>query len=105
MNAFDTLCDTATAHASAVAGRTFKLDGATTLYTGVVDAHRKRTKLAAGGFELQIDATLMAHASQFDGLTLPRTGTRLYCDGHTYTIAELHRDGSGWVFLLQGVNQ
>jgi len=105
MSPFDTLCATSLVDATAVCGQSFKVAGSDTLFTGILDAHRRRTKLGDGGFGIECDSLLTAPKAQFAGLVLPRTGGRLLCNGHTYVIVDITDDPSGIVFGLNGVSQ
>jgi len=105
MSPFDTLCATSLEAAASVCGQSFKLAGTDTLFVGILDAHRRRTKLADGGFGIECDSLLTAAKAQFAGIVLPKTGGRLLCNGHTYVIVDITDDPSGIVFGLNGVSQ
>jgi hypothetical protein len=102
---FDTLCAASLEATAAVCGLSFKLAGCDTLFTGILDAHRRRTKLADGGFGIECDSLLTAAKGQFAGIVLPKTGGRLLCNGHTYVIVDITDDPAGVVFGLNGVSQ
>lgn len=92
---------------AATCGKTFQLvgDATTTLRTGTLDRHRRRTQSQEGGLALECDATLIANLDEFADVGLPATGRRLKCDGATYVIQQVDRDEACATLYLLGVNQ
>lgn len=89
--------------AEATMGQAFAFPGARYpgVFTGVIDAHRRRVRLEMGGLEIDADATLSASKPQFSALPPLAPNVRLTIDRREYVVVEVQEDDAAYTFILK----
>ena len=85
---------------------TFTVDGVTDVtFTGIFNRHQYAERLVIGGFEEDVDGTMVASKPQFTATTwIPNRGKRLCAAGKAFQIVGVTEDTIGYTFSLKGVN-
>lgn len=89
----------------AIAGLSFVVDGIPGQFTGVFNRHEYQETLMAGGFQEEVDATIVAPKAQFAGVWIPNRGKRLFALGKAFQIALVAEDAVSFTFGLKGVHR
>jgi hypothetical protein len=95
----------AVGHLQQVAGSTFTVDGVSGTFTGVYNRHQYSERLSIGGYEEDVDATLIASKDQFEGAWTPVGGKRLFVQSKAHKVLGVTEDEWSFTFTLTGVNK
>ena len=99
--AFDQAIERGMIIAEGLWGDTFTIDGRPSYYVGTFNAYDKAQQIGDGGYEENIDATLVASIAQF-GTYTPKNGIRISVAGQRYVAARVIQDSASWAFQLTG---
>jgi hypothetical protein len=105
MSQFDQLLGAGLGLLDSLAGIPFVVDGVPGQFHGVFNRHEYQETLMVGGFQEEVDATLVAPKGQFSGVWIPNRGKRLFAQNKAFTIAAVSEDAVSYTFGLKGINR
>jgi hypothetical protein len=105
MRQFDQLLGAGLGLLDGLAGIQFVVDGVPGQFHGVFNRHEYQETLMVGGFQEEVDATIVAPKAQFTGVWIPNRGKRLFAQNKAFVIALLAEDAVSFTFGLKGVNR
>jgi hypothetical protein len=85
-------------------GDPFTIDGDPKTYLGTFNAYDKAQEIGPGGYEENIDATLVASKPQF-GTYRPKNGVGVTVMGQRFKAARVTEDQASWAFQLTGLHR
>lgn len=99
------LLGAAVSHLQGVSGSTFTVDGVSGSFVGVYNRHSYAEKLSVGGYEEEVDGTLVASKGQFSGVWTPDSGKRLFVQSKAHKVVGIVEDAWSYTFSLTGINR
>lgn len=105
MSTFSDLVARAQQHAEGIAGTAVRIDGVTTVLTGVIDRSTHRQELGDGGFAPEANATLSLSKSQLEAVWIPCLGAIATVEGRKYKVVMVEEDDAAYNLGLMDLSQ
>lgn len=105
MSTFSDLVARSMEHAEGVAGTAVRVDGVSTVLTGILDRSTHRQELGDGGFAPEANATLAMSKGQLESVWIPCLGALVIVGGRKYKVMQVEEDDASWRLGLMDISQ